>query len=153
MNITNTVKCYKFLLCSFSSFYSLVLSALHLLSCLFLVFSPHLSPHLHPQLSLPCHLSCPLLYRTSPSSSLSPSPFIFFLISPFSCLLLFCTFSKCLWVSDSFLWLFTFTVRSGNSVSLGIASFTNLGVSVLAGIVLWSTCALARGTRCFYCHF
>ena len=73
--------------------------------------------------------------------------------SPFSCLLLFCTFSKCLWVSDSFLWLFTFTVKSGNSVSLGIASFTNLGVSVLAGIVLWSTCALARGTRCFYCHF
>lgn len=120
------------------SFYSLLLPSLCLLFCLLLPFSPDFSPHLPPQSSLPCHLSCPLLHHISPSLSLSLSPFLLFLIIPFSCLLLSCIFNKFSWVSDSFIWLFS--VKGRNSVSLGIASPTNLRVPALTRIVVWSTC-------------
>lgn len=101
------------------------------LFCLLLPFSSSF-----PSPSPPCSL-CPdtslvLSLSPPPSSSLSPSPLLFFFSIPFACLLtLPCIFKKSLWVSDSFLWLFS--VEGGNSVSLGIASPTNLSVPALQG--------------------
>lgn len=79
------------------------------------------------------------------------SPFLFFPISPFFCFLLSWLFSEHVWVSDSFLWLFT--VKDGNSASLGIASPTNFRLSAFAVIVLWPYIPLARNTGCFCCYF
>lgn len=77
--------------------------------------------------------------RSSRPSS-CPSSFLFF-PSLSGLLPLPCVFNKRFWVSDSFLRLYN--VKGRNSVSLGIASLTNL-----QGLFSGPTCSPARGTGC-----